>query len=67
MDVKQLYEAIGVLLADDPKRAEEPVCLSVYDNQLTVSGITVVVESDEWLPGTILLMTEDIPENDDSS
>lgn len=62
MNLKQLRVAIDTLLEDNPDRAEEHVYVG---HDLCVSGVTVVVESEDWVPGTILLTVETVEAAED--
>lgn len=61
MDLNQLKLAIDKLIADG--LGDEPVCLKVLGEQLTVTDVTVVVESDDWVPGTVLLRVEEVDDS----
>lgn len=67
MDVKSLRDALNTLLEDNPERATEPVCQTVQGRACLVTGITVVVESDDWVPGTIVIESKFDDEEDEDT
>lgn len=69
MTLEGLKKAIDALLADDPTRADEPIVLEVpsytNDGLYQMTGITLVVESDVWNPGTVVATVAEL--EDDTS
>jgi hypothetical protein len=69
MDLATLKKAVDALL-EQGVEGDEPICLKTAsyaenkgDGLYTVSGITIVVESDDWVPGTVILTVEEIEDS----
>jgi hypothetical protein len=62
MDLATLKKAVDKLLTDGVE-GEEPVCVQTPFGQYALNGITVVVESDDWVPGTVVATTEEIEDS----
>jgi hypothetical protein len=62
MDLAVLKVAVDKLL-EQGVDGEEVVCLKVDDKHYALNGITVVVESDDWVPGTVVLTVEEIEDS----
>lgn len=58
MDLQTLKKAVDNLLSQGIE-GDEAVCLQAGGGQYEVASITVVVESDDWVPGTVLLSVRD--------
>lgn len=59
MTLKELYDAIHVLLEDEGKN-DEPVCIEIHGGQYQLKSISVIVASDIWMPETIVASVEEI-------
>jgi len=57
MTLSELKEAIEVLLEQgvDP---EEPLAVEYYGSRLEVNSIAVVVQSDLWVPETVVMTVD---------
>lgn len=53
MTLAELKIAIDLLVEDG--RGEEPLCLEKDGDCFTVDAITVVIQSDLWVPETVIL------------
>lgn len=53
MTLNELKLAIDLLIEDG--RGDEPLCLEMRGDCFTVDAITVVVQSDLWVPETVIL------------
>jgi len=62
MDLAVLKIAVDKLL-EQGIDGEEVVCLQVDGKEYVVTGITVVVESDDWVPGTVVMTVEEIEDS----
>jgi len=62
MDLATLKKAVDALL-EQGVGGDEPVCLEADGRQYALNGITIVVESDDWVPGTVVMTVEEIEDS----
>lgn len=62
MDLVDLKNAVDKLL-EQGVESDEVICLRAGGKDYVVNGVTVVVESDDWVPGTITLTVEEIEDS----
>lgn len=55
MTLIELKEAIELLIEEDGSKGDEPVCIEVEGRCFEVNSITVVVQSDLWVPETVVV------------
>lgn len=53
MTLAELKSAVDLLIEEG--KGDEPVCLELRGDCFTVDAITVVVQSDIWVPETVIL------------
>jgi len=64
MTLDELKAAIDEMIQQGIE-ADEPVCIDVLGECYQLNSITVVVKSDAWVPGTVVMTATPIGEADD--
>jgi uncharacterized protein YigA (DUF484 family) len=64
MTLQELYDALHELLGDESKK-DESVYVDVEGRSFELKAISVIVQSDNWVPNTVVASVEEVFSEDE--